>query len=197
MTTVEHVDVLIIGAGAIGTFILAGLLSLFDAEVTVTDFAGPRLERALRLGATRVVPAGDDAEAQVRQAIPGGADVVIEASGAPGQLATAVSLVRDGGRVLAVGLPKAKPELDVHSVVFREITIDSSLAHVCDADLGPALGAARLAMIAATGAPVADVALPPARAALVEPDERHVERYAQRHRAFMRLYPALQDLSAI
>ncbi len=132
--------VVIIGAGAIASFVLAGLKHLVDAEIVVVEFAGPKQERALRFGASAVLSPSPELLAEVTEAF-GGArpDVVIEASGAPGQLATAVSLVRDGGRVLAVGLPKAKPELDVHSVVFREITIDSSLAHVCDADLGPAL----------------------------------------------------------
>ncbi|MFB2600107.1 zinc-binding dehydrogenase [Herbiconiux sp. P17] len=132
--------VVIIGAGAIASFVLAGLKHLIDAEVLVVEFAGPKQERALRFGASAVLSPSPDLLAEVVAAFDGARpDVVIEASGAPGQLATAVSLVRDGGRVLAVGLPKAKPELDVHSMVFREITIDSSLAHVCDTDLRPAL----------------------------------------------------------
>jgi (R,R)-butanediol dehydrogenase/meso-butanediol dehydrogenase/diacetyl reductase len=43
--------VILFGAGAIGTFILAGLVSLADAEIIVVDFAGERLDRALRIGA--------------------------------------------------------------------------------------------------------------------------------------------------
>ncbi|MEF2978583.1 zinc-dependent alcohol dehydrogenase [Subtercola sp. YIM 133946] len=132
--------VVIIGAGAIASFVLAGLGHLVDAEILVVEFAGPKQDRVRRFGADHVVSPGDTLYDDVLAAFGGvRPDVVIEASGAPGQLATAVSLVRDGGRVLAVGLPKAKPELDIHSVVFREITIDSSLAHVCDTDLGPAL----------------------------------------------------------
>jgi len=132
--------VVIIGAGAIASFVLAGLQHLVDVETVVVEFPGPKQDRARRFGATHVVSPGEGLAADVAEALGGvKPDVVIEASGAPGQLATAVSLVRDGGRVLAVGLPKAKPELDVHSVVFREITIDSSLAHVCDVDLAPAL----------------------------------------------------------
>lgn len=132
--------VVLIGAGAIGTFILAGLLSLVDADITVVDFPGRRLDRALRVGATRVIPAGDDAPAAIASAIgSGGADVVIEASGASGQLAKALSLVRAGGRVLQVGLPSDDQVLNVHSFVMREVSIETTLAHVCDEDLGPAL----------------------------------------------------------
>src|SRR3954466_5831315 len=69
--------VVLVGAGAIGTFVLTGLRSLVDVDLTVVDFPGPRLEGATRLGATRVVPAGPEAADAVRTAVGGpGADVV-------------------------------------------------------------------------------------------------------------------------
>lgn len=125
--------VVLIGAGAIGTFTLAGLLSLVDAEVTVVDLPGPKLDRARRLGAHDVCTADE-----IDRIAPG-ADVVIEASGAPGQLNRALSLVRDGGRILQVGLPTQIQEVDVHQAVMREIDITTTLAHVCGEDLGAAL----------------------------------------------------------
>lgn len=132
-------NVVVIGAGAIGSFVLAGLKYLGDVNVTVVDFPGPRLERATRLGADRTLGASDDIAADVVEALGGKPDVVIEASGAPGQLVSALQMVTDGGRVLAVGIPKEKPALDMHSIVFREITLESTLAHVCDTDLPAAL----------------------------------------------------------
>ena len=123
--------VVLIGAGAIGTFVLAGLRDLADVDLTFFDYPGPRLERPARLGATRVVPVGEHVEP--------GADVVIEASGAPGQLDAALALVRPGGTVLQVGIPAQPQEVDVHSLVFKEVTIRTTLAHVCREDLAPAL----------------------------------------------------------
>jgi (R,R)-butanediol dehydrogenase/meso-butanediol dehydrogenase/diacetyl reductase len=132
--------VVLIGAGAIGTFVLAGLRSLADVDLTVVDFAGPRLERAQRLGATRCVEAGPDAPTKVMAAVGApGADVVIEASGAPGQLDVAIGLTRPGGTVLQVGLPAQPQEIDVWSLVMQEKTIQTTLAHVCGEDLAPAL----------------------------------------------------------
>lgn len=125
--------VVLIGAGAIGTFTLAGLVALRNAHITVVDLPGPKLERALRLGADAAVEAGDIA------GIEPGADVVIEASGAPGQLDRAIALVRDGGRILQVGLPATRQKADVHRLVMREIDITTTLAHVCGDDLAPAL----------------------------------------------------------
>jgi (R,R)-butanediol dehydrogenase / meso-butanediol dehydrogenase / diacetyl reductase len=132
--------VVLIGAGAIGSFVLAGLRSLADAEITVIDFPGSRLQRAERLGATRTIEAGPDVVARVREALGGtGADVVVEASGAPGQLATATELVRSGGTILQVGLPSEPQQVDVHSLVMREISVLTTLAHVCGDDLAAAL----------------------------------------------------------
>ncbi len=132
--------VVLIGAGAIGTFVLAGVLSLADADVTVVDFAGPRLDRAARLGAARILATSDDVVAEVLETVhPRGADVVIEASGAPGQLANAIRMVRSGGTVLQVGLPAGPPEVDIASLVIREITVRTTNAHVFAQDLAPAL----------------------------------------------------------
>lgn len=132
--------VLLIGAGAIGTFVLMGVKKLFDAEVTVLDFAGSRLERASRLGADHTVDVGENAEADIAKIFgTSGIDVVIEASGAPGQLQFAIGLVKRGGNILQVGLPSTKQEIDIHKIVMSEINILTTLAHVCDQDLGPAL----------------------------------------------------------
>ncbi|CAN5373708.1 2,3-butanediol dehydrogenase [soil metagenome] len=132
--------VVLIGAGAIASFVLAGILSLADVDVTVIDFPGTRLDRALRIGAARVVGAGPDAVAEVLSAIGDrGADIVIEASGAPGQLNNAIAMVRTGGTILQVGLPAKEQPVDIHSLVMREITVRTTLAHVCDTDLAPAL----------------------------------------------------------
>ena len=131
--------VVLIGAGAIGTFVLTGLRHLVDVDVTVIDFPGARLDRAARLGAQHVVPVGDDLRDRVLELAPGGADVVIEASGAPGQLDAAIGMVRDGGTILQVGLPARRQEVDVHALVMREITVRTTLAHVCGDDLAPAL----------------------------------------------------------
>ncbi|MEU2680494.1 alcohol dehydrogenase catalytic domain-containing protein [Streptomyces sp. NPDC007107] len=132
--------VVVIGAGAIGTFVLAGLQHLYTANVTVIDLPGPKLERARKLGAAHTLSADDDVVTAVLQATGGwGADVVIEASGAPGQFANALAMVAAGGQVLAVGLPKQKPSVDLQAMTLREITVTSTVAHVCDEDLTPAL----------------------------------------------------------
>jgi len=132
--------VVLISAGAIGTFVLAALLSMGDIDITVIDLPGPKLDRALRLGARRIIPAGDSVVAEVLAAVhPRGADVVIEASGATGQLANAIRMVRAGGTILQVGLPATHPEVDLAAIVLREVTLRTTNAHVFTEDLEPAL----------------------------------------------------------
>ena len=131
--------VVLIGAGAIGTFVLAGLKHLYDSHVTVIDFSGSRLDRARRLGADVTVAVdadGFDVEIASRAK---GVDVVIEASGARGQINLAIGMVRDGGTLIQVGLPAGQPEVDIHQLVFREITMRTTLAHVCREDMPDAM----------------------------------------------------------
>ena len=131
--------IVLIGAGAIGTFLLAALKHLFEVEVTVVDFPGSRLERALRLGADGVVAVGaDDYELRISE-MRGAADLVIEASGAQGQLNRAIALARDGGTVLQVGVPAGDQGVDIHQLVFREIDVRTTLAHVCGEDMPEAI----------------------------------------------------------
>lgn len=130
----------LIGAGAIGSLTQVGLGHLAVLDLTVIDFPGARLDRATRLGATRTLLAGpDNAETLVAALGPQAVDIVIEASGAAGQLNNAISLVRNGGTILQVGLTARRQEVDIHSSVMREITVATTLAHVCGQDLAPAL----------------------------------------------------------
>jgi xylulokinase len=63
-----------------------------------------------------------------------------------------------------------------------------------DADLGPALGAARLAIIAATGAEVGKIGLVPDAAGAIAPDEAMLAAYAPRFAAFRTLYRSIKNL---
>lgn len=133
----DHVVVL--GAGAIGSFILAGL-SGHDGPVTALDIDADRLAVARRLGATKTVVIGPDAPpAELRDLVPEGADVVIESSGVPGSAARACALAARGGTVLLVGLTKAAQPLELADLVLREVNIRTTVAHVCDTDLPAAL----------------------------------------------------------
>ena len=100
-------SVVVLGAGPVGQSAIA-LASLSGAgEIVAVGAPADRLAFARRMGATEslgleIVP--EERGARVRRLTGGrGADVVIEASGAPEAVPQALDLVRDGGRVIVVG----------------------------------------------------------------------------------------------
>jgi (R,R)-butanediol dehydrogenase/meso-butanediol dehydrogenase/diacetyl reductase len=131
--------IVLLGAGAIGSFILAGLAG-HDGRVIAVDVDAQRLEVAARLGASETcLVTVDDPIAPVAELVAEGADVVIESSGVPGAAQRAVQLCGLGGSVLLVGLTKTPQSLDLADLVLREITVNTTVAHVCDTDLPKAL----------------------------------------------------------
>jgi xylulokinase len=70
--------------------------------------------------------------------------------------------------------------------------LEMPLTRYRGADKGPAVGAARLARLAVTGEPVADVCAPPPVLDVVAPDPELTEAYKPRIEAFRRLYRVLK-----
>jgi (R,R)-butanediol dehydrogenase/meso-butanediol dehydrogenase/diacetyl reductase len=131
--------VVLLGAGAIGSFACLAL-DAHDGPVIAIDIDQARLDVAASLGAsqTRLIKR-DTPAAQVRDLLPDGADVVFETSGAPGAAARAFALAARGGTVLLVGLNAAPQPLSLADLVLREISVRTTVAHVCDEDLPAAL----------------------------------------------------------
>ncbi|MGE3690228.1 MAG: xylulokinase [Novosphingobium sp.] len=72
--------------------------------------------------------------------------------------------------------------------------LDVRLDYVEGGDVGPALGAARLAQMAATGASAAEVCTRPKVSETIEPDPLLAERLAPKLEKFRRAYAAIRDL---
>jgi threonine dehydrogenase-like Zn-dependent dehydrogenase len=132
----------VIGAGGIGSFIIAGASRrAVDGRVVAIDIDAERLATASALGATETADAtGLDLAKLLLELTDGvGFDVVIEASGAPHAPSAAIAGVRRGGRVLLVGLHGAPREIDLTQTIVREVDIVTTVAHVCDSDIPAAL----------------------------------------------------------
>jgi (R,R)-butanediol dehydrogenase/meso-butanediol dehydrogenase/diacetyl reductase len=123
---------LIIGAGGIGSFLTFAVASA-GAEVLVADPDPRRLAIAAALGAMRT--AGDVEEA-LGTRVP---DVIFEASGTAGGLEQAVRLAPRGGRIVAVGVQKAPPAVDMARVTLDELELIGTVAHVAASDFPEAL----------------------------------------------------------
>ena len=113
-------SVAVIGCGGVGLQAIAGARLAGAARVIAIDRDPGKLERALRLGATEMVLAGDgrDPVAWVRELCgEGGADHAIEVVGRPDTIRQAFDMIRPGGTAVVVGIaPKgvevALPALD-------------------------------------------------------------------------------------
>jgi threonine dehydrogenase-like Zn-dependent dehydrogenase len=134
--------VAVIGAGGIGSFIVAGAARpAVEGRVVVIDIDDARLATAVALGATETENAtGRDLVDLLLELSDGvGFDVVIEATGAAHAPAAAIAGARRGGRVLLVGLHGAPRAIDLTPMILREVDIFTTVAHVCDSDIPAAL----------------------------------------------------------
>ena len=125
--------VVVIGAGPIGSMFIR-LAKLRGAKVIAVGRRRSRLERALRLGADRVIATEETANpvAAVRGMVGGrGCDIVIEAVGKPETWNWSVEMLRRGGTVNFFGGPPSgtKVELDTKLLHYSEISCKASFHH--------------------------------------------------------------------
>ena len=131
--------VILLGVGAIGSFVCVGLKE-YGAEIIAVDIDEKRLNTARQLGASQTFLIDKDTTpAEIKALYPMQADVVFETSGAPGALARALTLTKMGGTLMMMGLNKTPQELAFADAVLREITLQTTVAHVCADDIPEAL----------------------------------------------------------
>jgi 2-desacetyl-2-hydroxyethyl bacteriochlorophyllide A dehydrogenase len=134
-------SVVILGQGAAG-LLHTQLARLSGAAPVIAVSRSPaKLAMARRAKADHVVDgARQDAVAAALEATGGrGADVVIDAAGAPGLIARAIAMLRPGGRLLVYGIGHAPvPDFSLFPLYFKELTLLGSRA-LTPADFEPAI----------------------------------------------------------
>ncbi len=131
--------VVVLGTGAIGSFILAALAG-HNGPVIALDIDQSRLDTARILGATQthlIIPEATSAD--VRDLLPSGAQIVFETAGVIGSAERAFALAARGGRVVLVGLTKVPQPLTLADLVLREVDVTTTVAHVCGTDVPEAV----------------------------------------------------------
>ena len=134
----------VLGFGAIGacTALVGHAMGL---DILVSEPGERRRERALDLGFRVHDPEGSprDVARSLRALTDGGADVVVDASGAPPALEAAPDMTVRGGRIALVGLPKHPPALDpARQLVLYERSLVGSLGYAHDLTRAAAMIAA-------------------------------------------------------
>ncbi len=111
-------SVVVLGAGPVGQSCVAFASLSGAGDVIAVGAPADRLAFAKRMGATSTIdldPSAEERVADVRALTGGrGADVVIEASGAPEAVAQALDMVRDGGRVVVCGHYTDNGAVEIH-----------------------------------------------------------------------------------
>ena len=131
----------ILGAGAIGLFVLQVARMAGAFQLVVADVSNARLEVARQLGADITCnPRTSDVVSAVRGLTRGrGADVAVDAVGAAETRHAAVMATRPGGEIVWLGLHDDPTQVSGFAVVLGERRISGSFA-VTPRDLRVALG---------------------------------------------------------
>jgi len=97
----------VLGLGIIGQFALRNLRAAGCHPVVGIDAVPMRRQAALAAGADAVIdPAAGDVRAQLQKILPGGAELVADATGVPDAVPVAMSLACNAGQVVVVGSPR-------------------------------------------------------------------------------------------
>ena len=116
--------VLVTGAGPIGILTVAALRALGIDDITVSEPAPARRERALAVGASEVVEPDQLVEpAMPFDTIDRPYDAAIECSGRADAMQTALALLAPGGTLVLSGTGMKRPRFDPNRIILNELVI--------------------------------------------------------------------------
>ena len=119
--------VLLVGCGPIGCILLAVARRAGAHHLVAVDLADKALQMAATLGADETVLANDQTRIDRWSQQRGTFDVVLEASGSPAGLDTALRAARAGGTVIQVGnLPAGHSPVPANLVMAKELRYQGS-----------------------------------------------------------------------
>jgi threonine 3-dehydrogenase len=118
-------DVLVSGAGPIGLMATAVVRHAGARHIVVTEPNPFRRELAMRMGASVAIDPRerDLGDVQAELGMVEGFDVVLEMSGNPTAVRTALANMAHGGGIAQLGIPTEDIALDVNQIVFKMLTV--------------------------------------------------------------------------
>ncbi len=130
---IEPADTIgVVGVGAMGALTIRIARLRSPASIVAYGLRDEELELALALGADAAVNVAQaDAEAETRRLVGGGLDVVIETAGAVAAAELSTRLVREGGRLVLLGIAGQGQELTLPAdrVPLRDLTVFGSVGY--------------------------------------------------------------------
>ncbi len=116
----------VVGCGPLGLFAIVVAKAMGALKVFASDVSPYRLDLAKKAGADVVLAANQVNVSDEIKALTHahGVDVVLEMSGSPPAINSALDSLKLGGRVVLMGIPKGNVELDIsRDVIFKEATV--------------------------------------------------------------------------
>jgi succinate semialdehyde reductase (NADPH) len=140
----------VVAVGGVGSNVIQVARAFGASQIVAVDIAKEKLEAAKRLGATHTVNSREeDAVARVRELTEGdGVDAAFEVLGRPETFVQALEMLRDGGRMVAVGIApgKAAAGVEITRLVRRSLRLIGSYGARARSDMP------RILRLAALGA---------------------------------------------
>lgn len=113
---VEGDTVAVIGCGGVGLNVIQGAKIAGAANIIAIDMLPSKLEMAKEFGATHTINAADGDPIAAAMAITGrGPDVAFEVIGLGATMEQAINMVRPGGEVILVGVPRMDVMLNLNA----------------------------------------------------------------------------------
>jgi S-(hydroxymethyl)glutathione dehydrogenase / alcohol dehydrogenase len=111
----EGDTVAVIGCGGVGLNVIQGAKIAGAGEIVAVDRFDSKLEMARKFGATQTVKAGQDDPAAAISSVAGGrlADTTFEVIGLKDTIMQALSLTRQGGEAILVGVPRMDVVMEI------------------------------------------------------------------------------------
>ena len=128
-------SVVVMGAGPVGLLCCAVAKAFGASTIVSVDIQPARLEFAASYAATHVfiparVPAEENAAKLLKETnLPGGADAVIDASGAEPSIQTSIHTVRRGGVYVQGGMGKPDITFPIMTLCINEVTVKGSFRY--------------------------------------------------------------------
>ncbi|MCA9884813.1 MAG: zinc-dependent alcohol dehydrogenase family protein [Anaerolineae bacterium] len=125
-------SVLVIGAGPMGILLAQTVAHAGASQVIVTDTNSDRLALAMSLGATATVLANSQQESTLNELMPGGFDIVADATGIASVLESSIKYVRERGKIWIFGVVPPEETISIvpYDVFRKDLSIIGSFA-VC------------------------------------------------------------------
>jgi len=119
--------VVVLGAGAVALAAIFWARHLGAGKIVAVSRSLRRAPMALAMGANEFVQSGEGEVERIRDALGGGADVVYECVGVPGQLSLGVNLARTNGRVVSLGFCTGADPIVPSQVTFKQVSLHFSM----------------------------------------------------------------------